>query len=140
MKNLKHILFLCLLVVLAACTDDALVPQSEVITSVEGDYIDMISMVVPDIEIDDATTRSKLIDDGSEIKFEWLENDAIGVIPMSGSPLHFPIHAENAGKNTALFDGGDWALKTSTKYAAFFPYNKEIADKDIKSIPIDYTG
>ena len=39
-----------------------------------------------------------------------------------------------------MFDGGDWALKANGKYAAFFPYNKEIAEKDIRTIPIDYTG
>ena len=140
MKTFKHLLLLCALVALAACSEDALAPQSEVIPIAEGGSIDLISMVVPDIEIDDATTRSKLIDDGTELKFIWQENDAIGVVPLSGSPLHFPINAENAGKSTALFDGGDWALKANGKYAAFFPYNKEIAEKDIRTIPIDYTG
>ena len=139
MKFLKQILFLCLLAVLTACSEDALVSQSEELINAAEGTVDLISMTVPDIEMD-ATTRSKLIDDGTDLKFEWQENDAIGVVPMSGYPLKFPIHAENAGKNTALFDGGDWALKTSTKYAAFFPYNREIAEKDIKNIPIDYTG
>ena len=128
MKTFIQLLLLCALVALAACSEDALAPQSEVISIAEGGSIDLISMVVPDIEIDDATTRSKLIDDGTELKFVWQENDAIGVVPLSGSPLHFPINAENAGKNTALFDGGDWALKA------------EIAEKDIRTIPIDYTG
>ena len=47
-------------------------------------------MVVPDIEMDDATTRSKLFDDGTGLKFAWQENDAIGIVPMSGNPLRFP--------------------------------------------------
>ena len=140
MKTFIQLLLLCALVALAACSEDALAPQSEVIPIAEDGSVDLISMVVPDIEVDDATTRSKLIDDGTELKFVWQENDAIGVVPLSGSPLHFPINAENAGKNTALFDGGDWALKANGKYAAFFPYNKEIAEKDIRTIPIDYTG
>ena len=140
MKTFKHLLLLCALVALAACSEDALAPQNEEIPATGNGSVDLISMVVPDIEIDDATTRSKLIDDGTELKFVWQENDAIGVVPLSGSPLHFPINAENAGKNTALFDGGDWALKANGKYAAFFPYNKEIAEKDIRTIPIDYTG
>lgn len=97
-------------------------------------------MTVPDIEIDNATTRSKLIDDGTELKFVWQENDAIGVVPLNGRPLSFPIHAENAQKNTAVFDGGDWALKTSTKYAAFFPIKKDNQNTDIKNIAFDYEG
>ena len=140
MKTFIQLLLLCALVALAACSEDTLAPQNEVIPTAEDGSVDLISMVVPDIEVDDATTRSKLIDDGTELKFVWQENDAIGVVPLSGSPLHFPINAENAGKNTALFDGGDWTLKANGKYAAFFPYNKEIAEKDIRTIPIDYTG
>ena len=140
MKTLKNLLFFCFLAVLTACSDDALVPQSEVVPTAEGGSVDYISMTVPDIEIDDAATRSKLIDDGTELKFVWQENDAIGVVPMNGRPLSFPIHAENAQKNTAVFDGGDWALKSDTKYAAFFPFDKKISEKDIRHIPIDYTG
>jgi hypothetical protein len=114
-------------------------PQSEISPIADGNSVAIISMVVPDIEMD-ATTRSKLIDDGSQLKFEWKENDAIGVVPLSGHPLLFPIHAENAGKNTALFDGGGWALRTDMKYAAFFPINEKNQGTDIKHIVIDYAG
>ena len=140
MKTLKNLLFLCILAVLTACSDDAFVPQSEVISATVNGSVDYISMMVPDIEIDDATTRSKLIDDGTELKFVWQENDAIGVVPMIGRPLSFPIHAENAQKNIAVFDGGQWALRTDAKYAAFFPYKKTNYEKDAKNIIIDYTG
>ena len=138
MKAIKQFLFLCFLAVLTACSEDAFVPQQEVI-SAGDDSVDLISMVVPDVEID-ATTRSKLYEDGDELKFTWQENDAIGVVPMSGSPLHFPIHAENAGTNTALFDGGGWALKTNIKYAAFFPIKTNNQTTDIHNIAFDYTG
>lgn len=97
-------------------------------------------MVVPDIEMDDAATRSKLFDDGTGLKFAWQENDAIGIVPMSGNPLRFPINADNAGKSTAIFDGGGWALRTDMKYAAFFPINEKNQGTDIKHIVIDYAG
>ena len=139
MKTFKHFLFLCFLSVLVACTEDTFMPQSEISPIADGNSVAMISMVVPDIEMD-ATTRSKLIDDGSQLKFEWKENDAIGVVPLSGHPLLFPIHAENAGKNTALFDGGGWALRTDMKYAAFFPIQGKNQKSDIKHIIVDYTG
>ena len=140
MKTLKNLLYLCILAVLAACSEDAFVPQSEEIPALGSGSVDFISMTVPDIEIDNAATRSKLIDDGTELKFVWQENDAIGVVPLNGRPLSFPIHAENAQKNTAVFDGGDWALKTSTKYAAFFPIKKDNQNTDIKNIAFDYDG
>ena len=138
MKSLRKLLCLCFLAVLTACSEDAFMPQSEVSTAV-GESVDLISMVVPDIEMD-ATTRSKLYEDGDELKFTWQENDAIGVVPLSGNPLRFPIHAENAQKNTAVFDGGDWALKTNTKYAAFFPIGANNQTTDIHNIAFDYSG
>ena len=140
MKTFRYFLFLCFLIVLTSCSEDTFVPQSEVIPTTENGFVDYISMTVPDIEIDDATTRSKFVDEVTELKFVWQEDDAIGVVPMSGHPLSFPIHAENAQKNTALFDGGQWALRTDAKYSAFFPYKKDYCEKDAKSITIDYTG
>ena len=140
MKSFKHLLSFCFLAMLASCSEDAFVPQSEVVPTAEGGSVDYISMTVPDIEIADATTRSKFIDDDTELKFVWQEDDAIGVVPMAGRPLSFPIHAENIQKNTAVFDGGGWALKTSEKYAAFYPYKKNNYDRDIKTLSLDYTG
>ena len=140
MKTFKHLFLLCALFALAACSEDALAPQNDEIPATGSGSVDLISMVVPDIEVDDATTRSKLIYDGTELKFVWQENDAIGVVPLNGSPLHFPINAENAGKNTALFDGGQWALRTNAKYAAFYPFKEKDYKTDIKHITIDYTG
>ena len=139
MKIFKQFLFFCFLAVLAACTEDALTAQPEVIPVAGDESVDLISMVVPDIEMD-ATTRSKLYEDGDQLKFTWQENDAIGVVPMSGNPLRFPIHAENAGKNTALFDGGGWSLKTNTKYAAFFPMKGSNIKDGMESVSFDYEG
>lgn len=115
-------------------------PQQEVNPIEEDGFVDLISMVVPDFEVADVTTRSKLYEEDDELKFAWQENDAIGVVPMNGKPLWFPIHAENIQKNTAIFDGGDWALKTNTKYAAFFPIDVKNQNTDIKNIQIDYSG
>lgn len=140
MKTLRQFLFLCFLAVLAGCSEDAFVPQSEVSPIADGNSVELISMVVPDIEMGDATTRSRLYEDGNEMKFAWQENDAIGVVPLSGWPLGFPIHAENAGKNTAVFDGGDWALKADGKYAAFFPLDGSNQRTDITRIAFSYAG
>ena len=140
MKVLQRALFLFFLAVLSACSEDAFVSQPGVIPNEGYDFVDLISINVPDIEIADATTRSLLFEEGDELKFTWQENDAIGVVPMDGRPLSFPIHAENAGKNRALFDGGGWALKSTEKYAAFFPINKSNQETDIRHIVVDYRG
>ena len=140
MKNFRFLFCLCLLTALAACIDDALVPQSDEIPTIESGSVDLISMTVPDIEMADAITRSKLYEDDGELKFVWQENDAIGVVPMSGNPLRFPIHTENIRNNTAVFYGGGWALKTSEKYAAFFPIRTDNQKTDIHSIAFNYEG
>lgn len=138
MKTLKFLLYSCFLAVLCACSEDAFVSQPE--EAIGSGSVDFISMVVPDIEMGDATTRTSLYEEGDELKFKWQENDAIGVVPLTGRPLSFPINAENAGKNTAVFDGGGWALRTDMQYAAFFPINAKNQETEINSIWIDYTG
>ena len=50
MKFLKQILFLCLLAVLTACSEDALVSQSEELINAAEGTVDLISMTVPDQE------------------------------------------------------------------------------------------
>lgn len=121
MKSFKHLLSFCFLAMLASCSEDAFVPQSEVVPTAEGGSVDYISMTVPDIEIADATTRSKFIDDDTELKFVWQEDDAIGVVLMSGNPLRFPIHAENIQKNTAVFDGGGLGSENKREVCGLFP-------------------
>lgn len=140
MRTFKNFMLLCFLAVLGACTEDAFVPPSEVVPTAEGGSVDLVSMIVPDIVMNDATTRSKLYEEDGELKFAWQENDDIGVVPQSGHPLSFSINAENAGKNTALFDGGGWALKTNEKYAAFFPLDAKNQKTDIKHIAYSYIG
>ena len=140
MRTFKNFLLLCFLAVLGACTEDAFVPQSEVVPTAESGSVDLVSMIVPDIVMNDAMTRSKLYEENGELKFTWQENDDIGVVPQSGHPLSFSINAENAGKNTALFDGGEWALKSSGKYAAFFPLDAKNQKTDIKHIAYSYIG
>ena len=140
MKTLKQLLLLCALVALAACSEDAFVPSSEVAPSSEDNYVNLFSMTVPDVELTDATTRSILYEDGDQLKFAWQWDDAIAVVPQTGHPLRFPIDVETIQGNTALFDGSSWALRTDTKYAAFFPYDKNLADKYLWGIPVDYRG
>ena len=136
MKTFKSLLILCFLAVLVACSEDAFV-QSEDVSTANGESVDLISMVVPNIEMD-ATTRSLLYEDGNELKFKWEENDTIGVFPLGGPQIPFPIVSETAGKNKAIFDGGFWSLRRDVKYAAYYPYRFE--NRDGKHIYVDYTG
>ena len=89
-----------------------------------------------------AATRTDLSFTGSALTFTWAENDVVGIYPTAGGdPVRFPM-TQGAGTKNAAFDGGGWALKNSCTYAAYFPFSKENAYKDIPltAIPLSYTG
>ena len=75
----------------------------------------------------------------NSVEFSWEDGDTIGIFPNTGAQAYFPILSESAGTNTASFTGGGWALKSSSTYAAYYPFvgNFYISQKEI---PICYEG
>lgn len=71
-------------------------------------------------------------------KFTWSENDTVGIFPDQGSQVFFSM-AAGSGTNTALFDGGGWALKSSSTYAAYYPFKGDIY-LNKTAIPVSYVG
>lgn len=102
-----------------------------------------IRMSAKDVVFEDGTTtRTDLAFTGSALTFAWAEDDVVGIYPTAGGdPVRFPM-TQGAGTKNAAFDGGGWALKNSCTYAAYFPFSKENAYKDIPltAIPLSYTG
>ncbi|MDO4956506.1 MAG: fimbrillin family protein, partial [Bacteroidales bacterium] len=101
-----------------------------------GDYVESVEMTVEDFE-EDATTRtalSNLSDSGA--KFAWAENDTVGIFPNVGDQVSFSM-AAGAGTSSATFNGGGWALRTSSTYSAYYPFSKWNIFRDSKSIAIN---
>lgn len=75
----------------------------------------------------------------NSVEFAWEDGDTIGIFPNTGAQAYFPILPESAGTNTASFTGGGWALKSSSTYAAYYPFvgNFYISPKEI---PVCYGG
>jgi hypothetical protein len=69
--------------------------------------------------------------------FTWDEDDVIGIFPDKGDQVSFAME-EGAGTQTATFSGGGWALKSSAKYAAYYPHVYE--NRDMTAIPVSYVG
>lgn len=67
----------------------------------------------------------------------WTEGDTLGVFPVNGYPTDFAIN-NGIGGNTAIFDGGGWALRSNESYAAYYPFS--CRNQNRKSIPITYIG
>ena len=89
-----------------------------------------------------AVTRSQLIVDGNTARFAWTPGDSVGILPDQGAQVWFEIPTPEEGEeptNVATFDGGAWALKPTSKYAAYYPFVKDF-DLDRTAVPVSYTG
>lgn len=70
--------------------------------------------------------------------FLWAEGDKIGIVPNSGAQIYFSVN-DGAGTSTARFDGGDWAMKSTGTFYAYYPLYPDIfLSKD--HVPVSYTG
>ena len=85
----------------------------------------------------DGETRSSVTIGESGASFTWDEDDVIGIFPDKGDQVSFAMD-EGAGTQTATFSGGGWALKSSAKYAAYYPHVYE--NRDMTKIPVSYVG
>lgn len=96
-----------------------------------------IVMTTQDFEIEPGSRTLYQIADGL-VTCTWASNDTVGVIPNEGMQTSFPM-AAGAGTKNATFDGGGWALKDGSVYAAYSPF---IGDMylDSKAVPVTYVG
>lgn len=79
------------------------------------------------------------IDFSSEMPiFSWDSRDTIGIYPNVGDQISFPIVTSNG--NYATFNGGGWALKANSTYAAYYPFNRKNFLHSNKEIAINMTG
>ena len=82
-----------------------------------------------DFVIDEAT-KTVITQSGSDAPaFAWKEGDVIGIIPMNNETVqsNYKVSEIGADPKTAMFDGGVWALKEGKEYAAYYPFNEQIA-------------
>ena len=75
----------------------------------------------------------------NSVEFAWADGDTIGIFPNTGAQAYFPILSSSAGTNTASFTGGGWALKSSSTYAAYYPFIGDFYMSQ-KEIPVNYEG
>ena len=122
------------LLVITACTQDIKIETTQTIN--DSNAINQICITGKDFLIDDDTRSSVVIGD-SGASFAWDEDDVIGIFPDKGDQVSFAME-QGAGTQTAIFSGGGWALKSSAKYAAYYPHVYE--NRDVTKIPVSYVG
>ena len=95
-----------------ACSQESIIQESE---EVKG-----VSITLTPFACDDSSTRTAYtVSETDGFLSSWTEGDIIGIYPVGGDQVAFPI-SNGAGTSTAKFDGGAWALRANFKYAAYY--------------------
>ena len=102
----------------------------------EGDgEIQKVTICLSDSDIS-VNSRMNIAVSGS-VKYYWENTDTIGIFPDDGYQVAFPLKTSGES-SSATFTGGGWALKSSSTYAAYYPFEYNYRRSD--SIPVSYLG
>ena len=130
---------------LSACTNEAeLLPDAP--QTNESDNPDACVLAAKDFRWEGNESRTALTIEENVAKFSWTPGDQVGILPDAGAQVYFTIPEPEEGveltdeqRRKASFDGGAWALKATSNYAAYYPFIKDF-DLQRTAVPVDYTG
>lgn len=129
---MKHSLFfLAMCLMCCACSSDENIGGTSAVKN--------ISATLEPMTFDGLTRTSHTVSDTQGFLSEWAEGDILGIYPVGGDQVAFPISA-GAGTSTAKFDGGSWALRPAVKYSAYYPFSKDNYMISQTEIPVNYEG
>lgn len=106
--------------------------NDETISSSE--YVKHFSVVGEDFQME--STRATY---QSNLSFSWSAGDTIGIYPIGGDQVAFPISSGD-GSKSAEFDGGAWGLRSTFMYAAYYPYNTLNCFVKETELPVSFIG
>lgn len=115
-----------------SCTD-----ETQEVVNEQSQVLKQIVMTTQDFELEiDSRTLFDITDEAT--KSTWAANDTVGVFPDEGGQVYFPMSL-GAGTKNAMFNGGGWALKDGSTYAAYYPcVGKFYLDRN--AVPVSYAG
>lgn len=120
-------------VMLCACTNET------EDSSVENEYVNSVRVSVERFKDDLPTTRTNHILTSTGLDVQWAEGDALGIYPIGGDQVKFPLSSGSASA-FAYFDGGAWKLRSGVQYAAYYPFSKDNYTISQTAIPVNYSG
>lgn len=136
-------IWLCSLVFKACSSGEVPIPEEpptyEEPSVKPSDAVKVVTMSADNILSGNGNSRTSFTLEEDKLKFAWAEGDKIGVCPSSGTQIAFAIKS-GAGENSAIFDGGAWALRNTETYAAYYPYNQENATASNTALSFSYEG
>lgn len=99
-----------------------------------------IRATLDSFKVEESLTRTEYnISETSGFQTVWAQGDILGIYPIGGDQVSFPI-SDGIGTTSAKFDGGSWALRGTYKYAAYYPFSKDCYTIDQTAIPVSFTG
>lgn len=126
--------------VLKACSSTADEPIQEEEDPIHpSEAVKVVMMSADNILSGNGDSRTSYTLESDKLKFAWAEGDKIGVYPSSGTQIAFTIKS-GAGQNSAVFDGGAWALRDTETYAAYYPYDVDNTAGSNAEIRFSYEG
>ena len=133
MNNLQKTLFLLLLFFICSCTSDE---QFQETSNWVNEGTMKVSAILPDWDLEDVNSRTS-ITTGTYPTLPspvWVTGDSIGIYPNAGGDqLSFRIN--KGGSKTCTFDGGGWAMKSSS-YTAYSPFKRSYYYEKKDALPI----
>lgn len=109
------------------------------IIEIENAVVKEITVTTSDYLVDESEfTRGLTYTDG-RVPFAWSVNDTLGIFPNKGDQMPFSME-HGVGTTYAKIDGGGWALKNTSTYMAYSPFNRKNYYRDRHHILLDYTG
>lgn len=109
------------------------------LTSDKSEYVTSVRVTVEDFLPESPATRTSYTVDASGFNFHWADGDALGIYPVGGDQVKFPI-SQGDGSASASFDGGAWKLRSTYQYAAYYPFSADNYTIDQKALPVRFTG
>ena len=99
-----------------------------------------MTAILPNWDIDEGYSRTSITTGSYPTAPNpvWVTGDSIGIYPDEGDQLSFRI--PQGGSKTCIFDGGGWAMKSSSSYTAYSPFQRSYYYKDKKSLPVSMLG
>lgn len=108
-------------------------------SSVENEYVSSVRVTVESFKDDLPSTRTTHTLTPTGVDINWAEGDALGIYPIGGDQVKFPLSSGSASA-TASFDGGAWKMRSELQYAAYYPFSKDNYTISQTAIPVNYTG
>ena len=133
MKNTLRTLFWLLLSIICSCTSDE---QFQEVDKVET----KVTAVLPDWNLEEEGSRTSITTGSYPTNPNpvWVTGDSIGIYPdAGGDQLSFRIN--QGGSKTCTFDGGGWAMKSSS-YTAYSPFKRSFYYEEKDKLPISMLG